>query len=181
MAVDEQDLVRRVVESRDRHAFGELVKLHQSKLRYTLRQLTGWDEALADDLAQETFVRAYQSIRQFRGDAKFFTWLYRIAYNCFLAHHRSRKPEDSADEETLERHGGTRDDSIDLHRDFALALREFPPQQRMALHLHLQREMTHEEIAEMLDCPLGTVKSHIQRGREKLREKLAVWQTGTTP
>lgn len=178
MSMDELGLVRRVVESGDQHAFAELVRQHQSQLRYSLRQLTGWDEALADDLAQETFIRAWKSIRQYRGDARFFTWLYRIAYNCFAAHHRARKPEEAADEEFLERHGGSSDPESDLHRDFAVALAEFPPQQRMSLHLHLQREMTHEEIAELLDCPLGTVKSHILRGREKLQQKLSAWRTG---
>jgi RNA polymerase sigma-70 factor (ECF subfamily) len=181
MALAEKDLIQRVIATHDRRAFGELVRLHQSQLRYSLRQLTGWDEALADDLAQETFIRAWKSIGQFRGDARFFTWLYRIAYNCFAAHHRSRKPEESADEEFLEQHGGSTDHSVDLHRDFAIALAQFPPQQRMVLHLHMQREMTHEEIAGLLDCPLGTVKSHIQRGREKLQEKLSAWRTGENP
>ncbi|MGH8247351.1 MAG: RNA polymerase sigma factor, partial [Gammaproteobacteria bacterium] len=140
--------------------------------------LTGWNEALADDLAQETFIKAYNSLRQFRGDSQFFTWLYKIAYNCFLGHQRSRRPEEPFDESVHDRQSYHMDAGVDLHRDFAAALQEFPPQQRMALHLHLQREMTHEEIADLLDTPLGTVKSHIQRGREKLRERLAAWQSG---
>jgi RNA polymerase sigma factor (sigma-70 family) len=177
MAVDDQALIARVIAADDHHAFGELVKRYQSPLRYSLRQLTGWDQALADDLAQETFISAYRSLRQYRGEAKFFTWLYRIAYNAFLARQRSRKPEEPLPEQEPAGDAAGTDDAADLHRDFARALQSFPPQQRMALHLHLQREMTHEEIAEMMDCPLGTVKSHIQRGRLKLRELLSSWQT----
>lgn len=177
-------LIARVREQGDQRAFAELVKRYQSQLRYSLRQLTGWDAALADDLAQETLIKAYRSIHQFRGDAKFFTWLYRIAYHCFLAQKRGRKPEQPL-EEDYEHRQDTHDDRAghpaDLHRDFARALMQFPPDQRMALHLHLQREMTHQEIADLMDCPLGTVKSHIQRGRERLQQALAGWNTGVNP
>jgi RNA polymerase sigma-70 factor (ECF subfamily) len=182
MSLEDGALIARVREHGDQRAFAELVKRYQSQLRYSLRQLTGWDAALADDLAQETLIRAYRSLHQFRGDAKFFTWLYRIAYHCFLAHRRSRKPEEPLNEEDAERAGagGGAGNPADLHRDFARALARFPPEQRMALHLHLQREFTHQEIADLMECPLGTVKSHIQRGREKLQEMLAGWNAGVT-
>ena len=179
MSLDDGALIARVLVKDDRHAFAALVRKYQSRLRYSLRQLTGWDEALADDLAQETFIKAYRARRQFRGESEFFTWLYRIAYNVFLADRRSARPEEPLQDAMIEDpHDESRD--TDLHRDFARALLGFPPQQRMVLHLHLQREMTHQEIAEMMDCPLGTVKSHIQRGREILRERLAEWKTGET-
>jgi RNA polymerase sigma factor (sigma-70 family) len=85
------NLVARVIVDDDQHAFGELVRRHQSNVRGLLRQLTRTDIALADDLAQETFLRAYKNIRRFRGEAKFSTWLYRIAYNCFREEARRRK------------------------------------------------------------------------------------------
>lgn len=176
-------LITRVREQGDQRAFAELVKRYQSQLRYSLRQLTGWDAALADDLAQETLIKAYRSIGQFRGEAKFFTWLYKIAYHCFLAQKRSRKPEqplEEGHEDAHEPYAAGVGNPADLHRDFARALMLFPPDQRMALHLHLQREMTHQEIADLMDCPLGTVKSHIQRGRDKLQQALAGWNTGAT-
>src|SRR5438093_11522729 len=84
------DLVARVLVDDDQHAFGELVRRHQSAVRGLLRQLTRTDIALADDLAQETFIRAYKNIRSFRGEARFSTWLYRIAYNCFREAARRR-------------------------------------------------------------------------------------------
>lgn len=176
--MDDQVLINRVIETDDRHAFAELVKRYQSQLRYSLRQITGWDEALADDLAQETFIKAYKSIRQFRGDARFFTWLYRIAYNCFLAHRRSLKPEDALVEEDLPDPGHDQQREMALHRDLARAMAVLSPEQRMALHLFLHQEMTHQEIADVMDSPLGTVKSHIQRGRQRLQEQLQAWNTG---
>ena len=183
MSVEDGALIARVREQGDQRAFAELVKRYQSQLRYSLRQLTGWDAALADDLAQETLIKAYRSINQFRGEAKFFTWLYKIAYHCFLAHKRSRKPEQPLAEGYEEQHGEHPEragNPADLHRDFARALLQFPPEQRMALHLHLQREFTHQEIADLMECPLGTVKSHILRGRERLQQMLAGWDTGAT-
>src|SRR2546430_801777 len=89
MAAPDAELIVRVLSEDDRHAFGELVRRHQSQVRGLLRQLSS-DAALADDLAQETFLRAHRSLHQFRGGARFSSWLYRIAYNAFLAH--VRKP-----------------------------------------------------------------------------------------
>src|SRR5664279_1411049 len=92
-------LIARVVVSDDRHAFSELVRRHQSAVRATLRKLTSGNLALADDLAQETFLLAYRNLKSFRQEARFSTWLYRIAYNAFLADVRRIKevqlPEDT--------------------------------------------------------------------------------------
>lgn len=179
MAGDDQVLIARVVQNGDQHAFAELVKRYQSQLRYSLRQLVGRDAALADDLAQETFIRVYQSLHQFQGKARFFTWIYRIAYNCFAAYCRSRKEELPLDEDLVDNLPDPSPGSgADIHLDMARALLAFPPDQRMALHLFYQREFTHNEIAEVMDRPLGTVKSYISRGQEKLREQMKSWHEG---
>ena len=95
-------LVDRVVASDCRDSFSALVERHQSDLRYSLRQMTGWDEALADDLAQETFMRAYQSMASYKADAKFSSWLYRIAYNQMISHYRlARNNEITGIDETV--------------------------------------------------------------------------------
>ena len=91
--VTDAELIARVVVQDDRHAFSELVRRHQSAVRATLRRLTAGNHALADDLAQETFVLAYRNLKSFRQEARFSTWLYRIATNCFLADARKRKEE----------------------------------------------------------------------------------------
>lgn len=177
MPTDDDTLIGRVQKNDDRQAFTELVKRYQSRLRYSLRQLTGHDAALADDLAQETFIRAYRHLGGFRGDARFFTWLYRIAWRCFADHHRQRKREADIDPGQLPEAGYTTHERDDLHIDFARALLHFEPAQRMTLHLHLQRGFTHSEIAHIMACPLGTVKSHIQRGKPKLQQLMEAWQT----
>src|SRR5512139_3390134 len=84
-------LIARAVVQDDRHAFAELVRRHQSSVRACLRKLTAGNHALADDLAQETFVLAWRNLKSFRQEAKFSTWLYRIATNCWLADARKRK------------------------------------------------------------------------------------------
>jgi RNA polymerase sigma factor (sigma-70 family) len=178
MDLDDQCLIDRVLDSDDQHAFSQLVKRYQSQLRYSLRQLTGWDEALADDLAQETFIRVYRSLGSYKGDARFFTWIYRIAYNCFAAHCRGRKSEVPLEEGHLAEAGFNPQTSQDLHRDFARALETFPPEQRMALHLSLQRQLSHAEIADIMDSPLGTVKSYISRGQERLKLLMVGWNSG---
>src|SRR5580765_2681622 len=89
--VGDAQLIARVLVQDDRHAFGELVRRHQSAVRACLRKLTGGNHALADDLAQETFLLAYRNLKSFRQEAKFSTWLYRIAYNAFLADARKIK------------------------------------------------------------------------------------------
>jgi len=89
---DAQLIARAQVED-DRHAFAELIRRHQSTVRACLRKLTAGNHALADDLAQETFILAWRNLRSFRQEARFSTWLYRIATNCWLADARKRKEE----------------------------------------------------------------------------------------
>lgn len=177
MGPSDEELVARVAQHDNRHAFAVLVRRHQSDIRSSLRRLTRGDEALADDLAQETFTRAYRSIRHFRGVASFRTWLFRIAYRCFLSDRR--RPREDADE-IAEHHAITRDatEAHDFMADFELAMRELSPAQRDAVHFSLQRGFAHPEIAEIMGLPLGTVKTHVLRGRQKLQELLADWREG---
>src|SRR5512142_414239 len=91
--VPDAQLIARCIVSEDRHAFSELVRRHQSAVRACLRKLTAGNHALADDLAQETFMLAYRNLKAFRQEARFSTWLYRIATNAFLADARKRKEE----------------------------------------------------------------------------------------
>ena len=91
--VSDAQLIARAVVADDRHAFAELVRRHQSSVRACLRRLTAGNHALADDLAQDTFVLAWRNLKSFRQEARFSTWLYRIATNCWLADARKRKEE----------------------------------------------------------------------------------------
>jgi RNA polymerase sigma-70 factor (ECF subfamily) len=170
------DLVARVLVDDDQHAFGELVRRHQSAVRGMLRQLTRTDVALADDLAQETFVRAFKHIRSFRGEAKLSTWLYRIAYNCFREDARKRKELVGVDETQWQSELDPQTVDPALRHDLMHALKLLPLHERTAVLLCCQQGLSHDEAAKVLDIPLGTVKTNVLRGREKLKKTLAAWQ-----
>jgi RNA polymerase sigma-70 factor (ECF subfamily) len=170
------DLIARVLVDDDQHAFGELVRRHQSSVRGLLRQLTRTDVELADDLAQETFLRAYKNIGGFRGEAKFSTWLYRIAYNCFRENARRRKELVGIDEKRLQTEMDPQTVDPGLRHDLMHALSLLPLSERTAVLLCCQNGLSHDEAARVLDIPLGTVKTNVLRGREKLKRALAAWR-----
>lgn len=166
-------LVLAVVVRDDREAFACLVRRHQSMVRSVLRRLARGDHGLADDLAQETFLLAWRNIRSFRYDARFSTWLYRIALNAWLSHARKRREvllddPDDAPEAPPPAEGIPATDRIDLER----ALAGLPDGERAAIAACYYADLTHEEAAEALGIPLGTVKTHILRAKARLRAKL---------
>lgn len=175
MELTDADLLARVVVDGDQHAFGELVRRHQSPVRGLLRQLVRADVELADDLAQETFIRAYKHIRSFRGDAKFSTWLYRIAYNAFREEARRRKELVGIDEAQLAQEADPQTVDPALRHDLMSALAQLPLHERSAIVLCCQNGLSHDEASRVLDIPLGTVKTNVLRGREKLKKMLAAW------
>ena len=168
-------LVARALRDDGQRAFAELVRRHQSAVRAQLRRLTGGDYGWADDLAQETFLIAWRKLGQFRAEARFSTWLYRIAYTTFLQAARRRParvektPEDSA---CVSDEPG----AIALQRDLANAMTRLSEGERLALTLCYELDMSHEEAASVLAIPVGTVKTHIARAKAKLREWLAAWR-----
>lgn len=174
------ELITRTLASDDRAAFGELVLRHQSAVRNFLRHLTRGDAALADDLAQETFVQAYRGLARFRGEANFSTWLLGIAHNHWRnARRRQREhaPLDGAG--ALEFAVAATTDTSDLRHDLDAALQQLSADEQLALHLGFQQGLSHGEIAALLDWPLGTVKTHLARSKEKLRHLLAAWNPQT--
>jgi RNA polymerase sigma factor (sigma-70 family) len=170
------DLVARVLVDEDQHAFSELVRRHQSAVRGLLRQLTRTDAALADDLAQEAFLKAYKHIRSFRGEARFSTWLYRIAYNVFREDARRRKELVGIDEDVLQAEQDPQTVDAGLRHDLMHALNLLPLHERSAVLLCCQNGLSHDEASRVLDIPLGTVKTNVLRGREKLKKTLAAWE-----
>ncbi|WP_295686722.1 sigma-70 family RNA polymerase sigma factor [uncultured Nevskia sp.] len=176
-------LVARVLAGDDRHAFAVLVRRHQGSVRALLRRLCKGDDAFADDLAQETFLQAHRKLDQFRGDARFSTWIYRIAYNSFLMAIRSRHEEEQLDENIAEpeEHDGPQDlhpeqTTADLQMDLQRAMAILSPAERAVIAQCYYLDRSHEEAAYALNCPLGTVKSHISRAKQKLKVHLQVWE-----
>lgn len=178
MSFTDADLIARVLANEDQHAFGELVRRYQSPVRGFLARLTRGDAHLADDLAQETFVKAWRKLQTYHGSAKFSTWLFGIAYNEFRTVARQRKELALEDvgEPTAEPGKSGADTRSALRLDLTEALKGLHFGERAAIVLCCQNGLTHEEAAQVLDCPLGTVKTNVLRGKEKLRRRLPDYQ-----
>jgi RNA polymerase sigma-70 factor (ECF subfamily) len=183
--IPDAQLIARCIVGDDRHAFAELVKRHQSAVRACLRRLTAGNHALADDLAQDTFVLAWRNLKSFRQESRFSTWLYRIATNCWLANARKRQEEllgdrdealaDDESDATAPHDASEADHAagatmkIDLER----AMASLSAAERAAIVQCYHNDLSHEEAAYVLGCPVGTVKTHVLRGKQKLKRALA--------
>jgi RNA polymerase sigma factor (sigma-70 family) len=171
----DRSLAARALLGNDRRAFEQLVRRHQGMVRAQLRRLLHGDEAAADDLAQDVFLLAWRKLDQFRGEAKFSTWLYRIAYSCFLQAHRKRSSSsESAHEEELEQLPQPAH-AMNLQLDFERAMQQLSAAEQTVLLHCIQLGLSHEEAAFVLAMPLGTVKTHATRGKAKLKTWLAAW------
>ena len=188
--VSDAQLIARALVADDRHAFAELVRRHQSTVRACLRKLTAGNHALADDLSQETFVLAWRNLKSFRQEARFSTWLYRIATNCWLADARKRKEvllgdrddavasDDDGDVLDEDSTHGDHARGAALKVDLERAMAALSEGERAAIVQCYHNDLTHEEAAYVLDCPVGTVKTHVLRGKQKLKLALAAWAPG---
>ena len=182
--VDQQLVVR--AQHGDQQAFGLLVSKYQRKLARLLSRLIR-DPAEVEDVAQETFIKAYRALGNFRGDSAFYTWLYRIGINTaknYLVSQGRRAPTrtdfDTEEAETFE--GGDLLRDINTPERMLLskqigeavnsAMEGLPEDLRTAIMLREIEGMSYEDIAKMMDCPIGTVRSRIFRAREAVAEKL---------
>lgn len=173
----------------DRRAFDLLVIKYQRRIQRLISRLVR-DSALVEDIAQETFLRAYRALHQYRGDAQFYTWLYRIAINTakkFLLERR-RDPlamqlsqeNDGESDETFraasEPSSDETPDSVIAARQIAEAveagLASLPDDLRQAITLREIEGLSYEEIAALMNCPIGTVRSRIFRAREAISARL---------
>jgi len=178
------ELVRRVQRG-ERAAFDLLVLRYQHKVVKLVARLLR-DPAEAEDVAQEAFVKAFRAIGSFRGDSAFYTWLYRIAVNTArnAMASRQRRPLDyqadlSESEQTAVesrmRHGDTPEAvalSDEIHRTVNRAVADLPEDLRTAILLREVEGLSYEEIAQAMDCPVGTVRSRIFRAREAIDRSL---------
>ena len=170
------ELILAVLERDDRRAFGELVHRHQGTVRSVLRRLTRGDAALADDLAQETFVLAWRNLRAFRFEARFSTWLYRIAFNAWRSEARKKREvalEIDDDMPPLAPDAFEEMPDVAARVDLERAMALLSDGERACLSACYYADLSHEEAAAALGLPLGTVKTHIMRAKAKLRARLA--------
>ncbi len=162
-------------------AFAQLVQRHQRRVfNLVFRMLQQYEEA--NEVPQETFLAAWQGLPSFRGDARFSTWLYRIAYNCCLKQLEQRK-RDKALQAAVQAEQIFQQESCDeraaaeleAHERQALVrehLSQLPAKYRVVLVLRHLQELTYEEMAEILTMPIGTIKTHLFRARNLLKERL---------
>lgn len=170
------DLVSRVVAQQDTAAFGELVRRHQSQVRNFLRKLCR-DIELADDLAQDCFIHAWEKMHTFAGHGSFIGWLLKVAYTTFL----QAKRKSSRYGQVLERVGQAAESdgrtyTVESHElsDLDRFLAVLTEDERAVMILSYACGLSHREIGDAADLPIGTVKSIIFRGKEKIRETFAI-------
>jgi RNA polymerase sigma factor (sigma-70 family) len=156
----------------DRHAFEELVRRRQSSIRSLLRRLCR-DSTLADDLAQETFMRAWRTMRGLRSAPAFGAWLRQIAVNVWFRHQRSSEKFTSLEEAFEPTSPAALHESLDL--DATLSI--LHPRARLCLVLSYHEGMTHSEIAAVTQIPIGTVKSDIVRATARCRALLSAYRS----
>lgn len=180
----DQQLLERVQRG-DKAAFDLLVTKYQHKIVHLVNRYVK-DPYEAQDVAQETFIKAYRALGDFRGDSAFYTWLYRIAINTaknYLQARSRRHYDDELDIQDAEQVDtapqlkmmDTPEHEVlnqELVRAIHAAIEALPEEMRMAITLREFDGMSYEEIAQAMDCPVGTVRSRIFRAREAINEKL---------
>jgi len=178
------ELVKRV-QSGDKTAFDVLVRKYQHRIGAVIGRFVH-DYAESQDIAQETFIRAYRALNNFRGDAQFYTWLYRIAVNTAKNHlvsMKRRPPTSDVEAEDAEHFEGAHrmhDSDTPEHellreeiaRTVSEVVAELPEELRQAITLREMEGLSYEEISETMDCPIGTVRSRIFRAREAIDLRL---------
>jgi len=182
--IDQQLVLR--AQRGDQHAFGLLVSKYQRRLVRLLSRLVR-DPAEVEDVAQEAFIKAYRALPSFRGDSAFYTWLYRIGVNTaknYLVSQGRRAPTatgiDAEEAESFDDGDSLRDNntpenlllSKQIGETVNAAIEELPDDLRTAIMLREIEGMSYEDIARMMDCPIGTVRSRIFRAREAVSERL---------
>ena len=174
--MSDNELVAQVLAQQDANAFGELVRRHQSQVRNFLRKLSR-DYVLADDLAQDAFLHAWDKLHTFTGRGTFIGWLLKVAYTTFL---QSKRKSNRYSEVMTEvgneadvrdaRHAEDFDELSDLDKFLAVLTEE----ERAVMILSYACGLSHREIGDTANLPIGTVKSIIFRGKEKIRESFGI-------
>ncbi|GMG87633.1 RNA polymerase sigma factor [Biformimicrobium ophioploci] len=170
----EKNLIARALAQQDARAFGELVKLHQSRVRNFLRKMAR-DEALADDIAQDSFMLAWKKLHTFSGQGSFIGWLLKIAYNTFL---QSKRKSGRYDEVLQQLGHQPADEATSVNAEAITDLDKYlailSEQERAIMTLSYACGLSHREVSDTANLPLGTVKSLIARSKEKIRAKFQI-------
>lgn len=170
--IEDLALISRVLVLNDKRAFDKLVIQYQSSVRRFLLNLTAGDEMLSDDLAQDTFLKAYIHLRQFKGVSRFSTWLFRIAYNQFYNYHRKYKTDIYESLEGEVKEFSVMENNNELVDELQIAMLCLKPEEKATVLLFYMEDLSVEKISEIIEIPPNTVKSHLHRARQKMKKKL---------
>jgi RNA polymerase sigma-70 factor (ECF subfamily) len=165
---EEIRLIAQCIAGDNRQAFEQLVNEYKDGLRRFLLNLTLGDASLTDDLAQETFIKAYLSLRSFKGVARFKTWLYRIAYNEYYAHLRKNTKLRLDDSVPIIDTSESSENASDANMDVQRCLHALNETERSIVLLFYMDDRPLKEIAAIMQMPEGTVKSHLSRSKAKM-------------
>lgn len=168
MIIKDSELISRVLAYDDHYAFSQLIKKYQSPIRLFLRRLIDDKQEIADELAQETFLIAYRKLKTFQGRSQFSTWLYAIAKTQFLQYIRKNHRQFQWEEIDVQSENSEQrqEDRFDLEK----AIKVLRPIERAVLTLSYAKDLSHSDVASILEIPIGSVKTHLLRGKDKLRE-----------
>jgi RNA polymerase sigma-70 factor (ECF subfamily) len=174
VGVDDNELVARAVAQHDARAFGELVKRHQSRVRNFLRKMSR-DVEMADDLAQDAFLHAWDRLHTFAGRGSFVGWLMSVAYTTFLqSKRRSGRYREILEAAGREPDGETSSHLADEIGDLDRFLAVLTEEERAVMILSYACGLSHREIGAAAKLPVGTVKSIIFRSKQKVRETFGI-------
>ena len=161
-------LVAQVVIFGNKRAFDALVKKYQSSVRrYFLHQTLG-DEPLSDDLAQETFIKAYTHLTSFKNLSNCSTWLFRSAYNVFYDYIRTRKETSGLEDWEVDASYSTEPNNVGATIDIYRGLSTLKEKERACITLFYMEDLSIEKISDVTGLPTGTIKSYLSRGKTKL-------------
>lgn len=180
MTDSDAELIARYQQAGDSRAFTQLVRRHQSQVRVWARRLCDGDSHTADDLAQEAFIKAHAALTAYRGDAKFSVWLYRILFNVAASRWRRKKLEWCSLDDRPEQEGGSELNQFAASSDVSSAVARLSEPQQIAIRLCFEEGFSHDEAARVMGVPLGTLKTHINRAKARLKELLASWEGSVT-
>ena len=172
--LEEISLIARCVAADDRHAFGRLVEEYQDALRRFIYNLCGGDAAMTDDIAQETFLKAYTSIRSFKGISRFKPWLYTIAYREFIDWRRSKGgySDDLELAANISDNTPNPEHSTEAAHDISVALSALNETEKSLVLLFYMEDLPIKKISDITGIPQGTVKVYLARSRTKMAKIL---------
>ena len=176
MELSDEALVQQAIGLNDPGAFEQLVRRHQPRILMLQRRFSG-DRALAEDLSQETFLRAWRKLDSFRGTGRFSAWLAKLAYNVFLQHIRKsggRKPDISIEAAESAELAMSQPGNFDELPDLPRLLSVLSYEEQLVIVLNYGHGLSNTEISQVLNLAPGTVKSQIHRAKDKIRQRFNI-------